>query len=53
MLDRQIYNSKRHKLTLKQEFEEVGKRLKKVLDPEVIEKTNLHLAYLDEMIKGE
>ena len=46
-------NSKKHKRTLKQEFLEVGAKLERVLDPEAIEKSNLHLAYLDEMIKGE
>ena len=53
LLEKQIYNSKKQKATLKQEFQEVGKRLEKALDPEVVEKANLQLAYLTEMIKGE
>ena len=53
VLDSQLVNSFNKKATLKQEFTEVEKRIKKCIDPEVIEKSNLHLAYLDEMIRGE
>ena len=53
LLDNQLRNTKQTKAILKKEFNDVSKRLEKALDPEVVEKANLHLSYLDEMIKGE
>ena len=41
LLEDQIKNSKKKKAILKSEFQEVGKRLEKALDPEVVEKANL------------
>ena len=52
-LDNQLRNNQQTKIILKREFNDVSKRLEKALDPEVAEKANLHLAYLDEMIRGE
>ena len=53
LLDNQVRNTKQTKAILKKEFNDVSKQLEKALDPEVVEKANLHLSYLDEMIKGE
>ena len=52
-LDNQLRNNQQTKIILKREFNDVSKRLEKALDPEVAEKANLNLAYLDEMIRGE